>query len=152
MSALKQITHRAKVIRRSQGGSWRSALKKAGAEYRNKRPKKVSAVKIIEKKETRRTRPDKVVKVTRKKDGRFKKFSTVGSSGSSSHNELLLRNLNERNRNLQTAETDLIRLKKYMATLKPGIEKNNYKRLVKDQKKYMRVIKTEIRMLKGLLK
>jgi hypothetical protein len=33
---LKAITTRAKIIRRSQGGSWKAALKKAGAEFRAK--------------------------------------------------------------------------------------------------------------------
>lgn len=33
-SALKKITTRAKVIRRLHGGSWKAAIKKAGAEYR----------------------------------------------------------------------------------------------------------------------
>ncbi len=78
MSALKQITTRAKVIRRSQGGSWKSAIKKASAEYRNK-SKKVSAVKFIEKKEKRSTRPSRIVKISRKKDGTFKNFKQVGA-------------------------------------------------------------------------
>lgn len=34
MSALKQITTRAKQIRRIHGGTWKAAIKKAGAEYR----------------------------------------------------------------------------------------------------------------------
>jgi hypothetical protein len=33
-SALKKITTRAKAIRRLHGGSWKAAIKKAGAEYR----------------------------------------------------------------------------------------------------------------------
>jgi hypothetical protein len=75
-----------------------------------------------------------------------------GSNGSSSHNEMLLRNLSERNRNLQTGESTLIQLmRRYTATPK-GIEKRNLKRQITEQKKYLKVIKSEIRMLRGLLK
>jgi len=48
---LKRITNRAKEIRRRSGGSWKSALKKAGSEFKGKksapakRPKKSSVKK-----------------------------------------------------------------------------------------------------------
>ncbi len=177
MSVLKQITTRAKIIRRSQGGSWRSALKKAGAEFRKKGGKSMAGRKKVYKRkdginfgtkqeydsymknksyskkidlsqESRDFNRKKKVGATRSS---FKKFSTVGSAGGA-HNEMLLRNLSERNRAMITAETKLIHLKRLLQVTPRGIDRSKVRGYIKDQKKYMRVVRTEIRMLKSLIK
>jgi hypothetical protein len=53
-SALKQITTRAKQLRK-KGGSWKAAIKKAGAEYRAKKKKPARRKKTAHKKHARKT-------------------------------------------------------------------------------------------------
>ncbi len=80
--ALQWIIKEAKRIRKAHPRKykkWTSYTAEASANYRKShKPKKVSAVKIIERGETRRTRPDRVVKVSRKKGGQFKSFKQIG--------------------------------------------------------------------------
>ncbi len=80
--ALQWIIKEAKRIRRSHPRKykkWTDYTAEASANYRKThKPKKVSAVKIIERGETRSTRPDRIVRVSRKAGGQFKKFKQVG--------------------------------------------------------------------------
>lgn len=65
---LKKITARAKQIART-GKTWQQSIKQAGKEYR---AGKIGATLLIEKGETRRTKPSRVVQVSRTKAGTFK--------------------------------------------------------------------------------
>ena len=55
-STLKKITTRAKHIRRTHGGTWKAAVKKAGAEYRSG---KIHGAKKTARKKTARRAPAK---------------------------------------------------------------------------------------------
>jgi hypothetical protein len=79
--ALQWIIKEAKRIRRAHPRKykkWTAYTAEASANYRKKNKAKVSAVKIIERGETRSTRPDRVVRVTRKKSGQYKSFKQIG--------------------------------------------------------------------------
>lgn len=75
-TALKKITTRAKQIRKQHPGKkWQACIKQASREI--KASKKVGATLLIEKGETRRTKPKRVIQVARTKKGVFKKGSRV---------------------------------------------------------------------------
>jgi len=79
--ALQWIIKEAKRIRRANPRKykkWTDYTAEASANYRKKKKSKVSAVKIIERGETRSTRPDRVIKVSRKPGGQFKSFKQIG--------------------------------------------------------------------------
>lgn len=83
-TVLKKITAEAKRIRKKNPRmKWVSAVKQAGMKYRSgkiRKPKKrVSAVKLIEKGESRNAKPSKVLRVNRSKAGTFKGYSKVGA-------------------------------------------------------------------------
>ena len=97
MNALLKIVKEAKSLRRkfphrydNLTNPWRDGyMKQASAIYASghrgrspvgkKRTKKVGAVKMIEKGETKSVKPKRIVQVSRSASGRFKKFKTVGS-------------------------------------------------------------------------
>lgn len=58
--------------------AWAMQPKATGTKNKTAR-KKVGATKFVEAKETTKTKPSRVIKVTRKKNGTFKKFETIGS-------------------------------------------------------------------------
>lgn len=75
-SVLQKITTRAKQIRKKQPGKkWTACIKQAAREI--KAGKKVGATLLIEKGESRRTKPKKVIQVARTKKGIFKKGSRI---------------------------------------------------------------------------
>lgn len=76
-SILARITAEAKRIRRARPGmKWTNALKEAGKKFRGKR---VGATLLLEKGETRRTKPSRVLVVKRKrtapKKGTFRGYA-----------------------------------------------------------------------------
>ena len=73
-------------------------------------------------------------------------------TGTGTMNELYIRNLNERNRSMIEADTRLVQLKKVLQITPRGADRNKVKGYIKEQKKYISVLKKEIRMLKALLK
>lgn len=78
--------------------------------------------------------------------------SLTGTGGSSALNEMVLRNLRERNNNLLDGEQRLNRLQKAYKVTPKGTAKNMIKRQIKDAKKYISTIKSEIRILKTNIK
>jgi hypothetical protein len=99
MSAITKISARAKQIRRKHPGkSWKACIKAASAEYRagslgkasgkTKRRRKVGATLLIERNETRRTRPKRVVRIKRTSKGTFKGASLAGVSSAALKAEL----------------------------------------------------------------
>jgi len=81
------ITKLAKQIRNKKPGmKWTSAIKeasrqlKSGKKVKPGKRKKVGATLLIEKKETKRTKPKRVVRITRKKNGTFKSLAVVGAT------------------------------------------------------------------------
>lgn len=80
MSALTKITRRAKAIRKAhKSKAWTDCVKQASREYNSGR---LGATLTIEKGESRRTKPKKVVRVTRKANGTYKKTETIGGAKS----------------------------------------------------------------------
>ena len=68
---LKKITAQATRIRKDQPGlSWTDAIKRAARQLKS--AKKVGATLLLEKGESRRTKPKRVIQVSRKKDGTYK--------------------------------------------------------------------------------
>lgn len=80
-SALKKITTRAKAIRRIHGGSWKAAIKKAGAEYRGGRIGSVKRKKAAPKK--RRAAVRKIKKFHAAEGRAIKSLGSVSSHLSS---------------------------------------------------------------------
>lgn len=78
--ALSKITTRAKLIRKkSPGKKWSACIKQAGADYRAGR---LGATLLVEKGESRRTKPKRVVQIKRTKTGTFKGMQTIGGAKS----------------------------------------------------------------------
>src|SRR5688572_659731 len=74
------ITKLAKKIRAKKPKmKWTSAIKEASRQLKSGR--KISATLLIEKKETKKTKPKRVVRITRLKSGRFKKLQQVSGKG-----------------------------------------------------------------------
>lgn len=68
---LKKITTQAKRIRKDHPGiAWTDAIKRAARQLKS--AKKVGATLLLEKGESRRTKPKRVIQISRKKDGTFK--------------------------------------------------------------------------------
>lgn len=67
-------------------------------------------------------------------------------------NEMVLRNLRERNNNLIDGDNRLQRLKKAYASTPRGMARNLIKRQIADTKKYIKTIKQEISILKRNIK
>jgi hypothetical protein len=170
-NAIVLISKRAKAIQReSPNKSWKACIKQASAEYRSN--KKVGAKKSKSKKKTkfrqtgtsnkkndreRKARPPgpripkggkKVTYTERRKN----RSDVPGSLTGTALNEMVLRNLRERNNNLQEVESKIIRIKKSIKDHKPGMAKNLLKVQLKNLQKYQRTIKTEIRILKTNIK
>jgi len=97
MSALQQITKRAKQLRNANKNlAWSAAIKKASAEYRAKnkgkkpvarkvkkaakKKRKVGSTLLLERGENPRKKPTRIVKIQRTKAGTFKKFSKISGS------------------------------------------------------------------------
>jgi hypothetical protein len=76
------ISKLAKKIRNKKPGmKWTSAIKEASRQLKSGK-KKVGATLLIEKKETKKTKPKRVVRITRKKNGTFKSVKQVSKIGS----------------------------------------------------------------------
>lgn len=100
MNAIQKISKRAKAIQRSQPGkAWKNCIKQASADYRagklggsskapKKKSRKVGAVKLIEKGESRNAKPTKIIRVHRTKKGLFKGTSLAGVSSAALKAEL----------------------------------------------------------------
>lgn len=77
-SAIQKISKRAKAIRRAHPSKkWMACIKEASREYK---AGKLGATLLIEKNETRRTKPKRVVRVTRSKKGTFKSIKRIGNT------------------------------------------------------------------------
>lgn len=88
MATLQQITTKAKVLYKTgKYKKWTDAIKAASKLVKKKpvkkavkkaaKKRKVGAIKIIEKGETKNTRPKKVYQYTRSKTGTFKGLKTI---------------------------------------------------------------------------
>lgn len=86
-NALQKITRRAKQLRKANPSAhrnWKGFVKAAAKEYKQgSAPKrKVAAIVIREKKESKRARPKRTYVVTRTKKGTYKSYKRVGATGS----------------------------------------------------------------------
>lgn len=140
MSALTKISARAKQIQRKHPGkAWISCIKAASAEYRSgklgkakparKKPRRrVGATLLIERKETRRTKPKRVVRIVRKKNGTFKGSALAGVSSAALKGELRNK-LKQRlamqllNQSLATTKTNRRKAGKLVAETKRQLKK-----------------------------
>jgi len=169
--ALKWIITEAKKLRRKDHSrkEWKNYVAQASAIYakkhhgkspvgkkshagRKRKPgrKKVSAVKFIERGETKNTKPKRTVRVNRTHKGTYKSFSTV--TGTSDYNHVVLQKVSSANTSLHEAELRLDRLKEHWKKMPKGTGKNLMKRSVKDQQRLISQIKKEIRGFRSLLK
>lgn len=181
-NALSKITTRAKQIRKKTGKSWKASVKAASTEYRagklgtvgkvaKKKPAAKSRKKAAKKKAPYRqtgssakyydqmrqalppgARIPKGGKKVTYYERRKNRSDVPGKLTGTAYNEMVLRNLATENRNLQESESRLIRLQAEVKRLPKGMAKRLMQRNVADQKKHMKAIKNNIRMLKVLLK
>jgi len=158
-NALKKITTRAKQLRKKQPGiSWKSAIKKAGAEYRTGKKSKYrqtgkSNIKADLQRSARLPGPRKPrggKKVTYH-ERRKNRSDVPGKLTGTAYNEMILRNLRTNNSELETALSRLKRLQEECRNV-PRSEKRTCRSKIKDQKKYIASIKHNIRMLRVLIK
>jgi hypothetical protein len=128
MSALKQIVTRAKQIYK-KGGTWKGAIKKAGAEYRGKRrksPAKKRKVGSAPKKKSARKKIVRRVKALHKAEGRAIKSLGSVSSHLTSAKRLITNKIGEE-------ET-----KKFKAK-KEGAKKKIAKRIAELKSRYRKI-------------
>lgn len=157
-SALKWIVKEAKRLKAAyprRFKKWTDYVAQASAIYARKhkgrspvgkKKRKISSVKFIEKGETKRTKPKRVVKVTRTKRGTFKKFATVGNISDQwrfHNNKIFLEKINKANNDLREAEYCLYKLKNDLKNA-PADKKHFVRKTIKDQQKVVSAIKKEI--------
>lgn len=147
-TALQKITKRAKQLQRKYPGKkWITLVKDASREYR---AGKLGATLLIEKGESKKTRPRKVVKVTRTKKGTYRALKTVsGFSDKVKAAAELSRLINEQ-RNLQRQETLLKGYTKQTGTTTDKMIPN-YKRQLFYIRRLIKANKKQISIQKSLL-
>jgi len=117
MPTVQQISRKAKQIRK-RGEKWLSAIRRAskmltGKKSASKKRRKVSAVKLIERGETRSTRPRKVYRVKRSSSGTFKGTTRIAGINKASLGTLL-----SEARKRHKEQVDKLVLRKYHAKKK----------------------------------
>lgn len=98
-TALQKITKRAKQLqKKSPRTPWKNHVKAASKEYR---AGKLGATLIVERGETRRTKPKKVVQVIRTKKGTYKTAKKIGQAGDTYGNQFWVNTFAPRSRKWQ---------------------------------------------------
>lgn len=166
--ALTKITTRAKALRRQQPGmQWKTAIKKAGAEYRGGKlgaTKKYRQTGTSDKKRDEERRAKKPGKrrttsrsgkktyyYERRKNRSDMPGKLTGMKTNSAYNEMILRHLRD---SVQKLKEDEFHLKALQERLKvvPKAEKKLVRGWIKRQRILIKGTKQEIRIQKGLLK
>lgn len=106
MKALEWITKEAKKLRKDfpkRFATWKEYVAQASAIYASKHKgkspvgkKKIGAIKIVEKGESKNARPKAVYEYSRSKKGTFKGLKKIGATKSSSHKDTKSHNVNIR--------------------------------------------------------
>ena len=172
--ALKWIIAEAKKLRKKDRNrkQWKDYVAQASAIYAKKhhgrspvgkkshagrkrksgkrKMRKVSAVKLIERGESKNTKPKKVVRVNRTKSGTFKKFSTV--TGVSAYNHVVLQKVQAANASLGQEMQRLEQMKKHYQGMPAGTGKKLMRRSVKDQQKLINKLRADVRGFRSLIK
>lgn len=175
-NAIQKISARAKQIRKkSPAKSWKACIKEASREYNSgslgsaKRTTRRAKRKVAKKVKYRQTgtsnrkvdsqrkakRPGKrrTSHGTTYTERRKNRSDAPGKLSGTAYNEMILRNLRQRNLELAEAVMRLTRLKdKVSANPMTKSEKIVYRRMIKDQNKHISTIKKELRMLRMLVK
>jgi len=107
-----------------------AAIMRSGGfkKHRSKKRKKVSAIKLVERNESRSTPAKKVYRVTRTKKGTYKGITQIGSIGSGQLKSELKKRI--------TDKIDSLVLRKFHATTKR--DKRKIQKLISDQKMQLR--------------
>lgn len=145
MSALTKIINRANKLRKEHKNmSWLDARKKATAEYH---AGKLGAVKMIEKRETKKTKPKHVYRVERKPNGTIKKMSPVGSIASKALTEIRQAHeaIEKAQRDLEK-EITLSKMKGIGAQVKGCHRRNagNLRKYISEKKRHISALKKHL--------
>lgn len=163
MTAIQKISKRAKAIRKAHPSmKWQTCIDKASAEYRagklGRTPAKFRQTGTSDKKadkERKALPPGRRVAKKSKHvyyERRANRSDKPGRLTGTALNEMVLRNLRERNQNLAAAETKLRALKALLSVAPSKMDKKLIRVSITNMQKLIRTYKAEIRMLKTNIK
>lgn len=146
-NALARITKRAKQIhKQSPGKKYTNCVKQAGSEYR---AGKLGATLLLEKGETKRTKPKRVVQVKRSKAGTFKGMHVVGSINANKIK--VVNDIQELVREQRSLDYQKAELKKYIKNPAKHGRNPNYKKQLAYIERLLKSNKKNIANLKRLV-
>ena len=156
-TALSWIVRKAKSLQRSdrRKKQWNAYISLASALYKKKGT--IGKTILLEKKESSKSKPKKVVRITRDKKGHFKKFTASTKITGITYqyrwlqNQTYLKRIAETNKLIEIEEGKLHKLTTFIKTL-PVKSRKQYGKNIAELKKSIASLKKQISLTKSLIK